>query len=427
MRSFKGRIQIKLRDVRSYFAAIRPLITLLWQVSPLFFLVSFALTLLSGLLPLVSIFIASALIQVLVDALPGTGRAPARVSDLFLLLALMAGVNLLTQVLQRLNVALQTLQRTRITNHVQLLIAQKAAEIDLACFEDAEFHNRIRTAANEATFRIPMFLDRLMMLGATLTTFLSLGVILLLWQAWIVLLLLLSSLATLWVSTHFSTARVALITERAEIERKKFYFSSLFISDVAAKEIRLFGLQDFFITRFRHLLETMYRQDRALVKHELFYAIGAAFLLALVQPVLIAFTAFQVLQGIISIGQFSLYTQSILQLEGGWTQFMVIQGGLHESNLFAARLFEVLAIQPQVEARRTPSEKPRSAPALPPCIDFQGVSFLYPGTRNVVLNNVSFVVHPGEVIAIVGDNGSGKSTLVKLLAGLYETTEGHIL
>lgn len=338
----------------------------------------------------------------------------------------MVSTNLLMQLSQRLNTALYTLHQTRIINHVQLLIAQKAAEIDLACFENPEFHNRIRTAASEAAFRIPMFLDRVLMIGSTLTTFISLAAVLFLWHAWIVLVIILSSVVTLWISTHFGMARVSLVTQRAETERKKFYLNSLFTSETAAKEMRLFGLQDFLLKRFRHLLETTYQQDRHLILHELLYSSAAVLLLSLVRPLLIAFTAFQTLQGVISIGLFSLYTQSILQLESGWTQLMVIQSGLHESNLFAAHLFDFLAIQPLVEAHRPQASTRSSTISRPPRIEFRDVSFNYPGTERAVLKDISFVIQPREAVALVGDNGAGKSTLVKLLAGLYTPTKGQI-
>jgi ATP-binding cassette subfamily B protein len=60
-------------------------------------------------------------------------------------------------------------------------------------------------------------------------------------------------------------------------------------------------------------------------------------------------------------------------------------------------------------------------------ITFEGVSFAYPGTDRLVLQDVSLALPAGAVIAVVGENGAGKSTLVKLLAKLYEPTAGRIL
>jgi ATP-binding cassette subfamily B protein len=60
-------------------------------------------------------------------------------------------------------------------------------------------------------------------------------------------------------------------------------------------------------------------------------------------------------------------------------------------------------------------------------VEFRNVGFRYPGTRRMVLEDISFVARPGETVAIVGATGSGKSTLVSLLPRLYNTTEGEVL
>ncbi len=60
-------------------------------------------------------------------------------------------------------------------------------------------------------------------------------------------------------------------------------------------------------------------------------------------------------------------------------------------------------------------------------IRFDHVSFAYPGTSRVVLDDVSLLLPAGAVVAIVGENGAGKTTLVKLLAKMYEPSSGAIL
>ncbi len=60
-------------------------------------------------------------------------------------------------------------------------------------------------------------------------------------------------------------------------------------------------------------------------------------------------------------------------------------------------------------------------------IKFENVSFSYPGTSNLVLQDVSFEVKPGQTLAIVGTTGSGKTTLTKLISRLYDVSQGRIL
>jgi ATP-binding cassette, subfamily B, bacterial len=59
-------------------------------------------------------------------------------------------------------------------------------------------------------------------------------------------------------------------------------------------------------------------------------------------------------------------------------------------------------------------------------IAFEGVSFVYPGTTQVVLEDVDLLLPAGSVVAVVGENGAGKSTLVKLLARMYAPTSGRV-
>ncbi|MFN8444883.1 MAG: ATP-binding cassette domain-containing protein, partial [Caldilineaceae bacterium] len=78
-----------------------------------------------------------------------------------------------------------------------------------------------------------------------------------------------------------------------------------------------------------------------------------------------------------------------------------------------------------------PQTSQASLPAIPnplqQGIEFRNVSFHYPGSERLVLQNLSFVIKPGSSVALVGDNGAGKTTLIKLLTRLYDPTEGTIL
>jgi ATP-binding cassette subfamily B protein len=65
--------------------------------------------------------------------------------------------------------------------------------------------------------------------------------------------------------------------------------------------------------------------------------------------------------------------------------------------------------------------------ALQEGIRFEHVSFTYPGTERLVLDDVNLHLEPGSVVAVVGENGAGKTTLVKLLSRLYQPTQGRIL
>jgi ATP-binding cassette, subfamily B, bacterial len=93
--------------------------------------------------------------------------------------------------------------------------------------------------------------------------------------------------------------------------------------------------------------------------------------------------------------------------------------------------FFVQGAQRLLWLERMVSKRRDGATELPPLrltngISFRDVSFAYPGSNRMVLENVNLTLAAGSVIAVVGENGAGKSTLVKLLVGLYQPTSGRI-
>ena len=417
----------RLRAARGYLSTAGPLSRLIWRSSPRLVLSSIGLTLLTGILPAANILVVSALLQTLVDANRNSSAGHAGLSEaphFLALLVLLAGINLVGQLAERLGQVVAELHGTRIANQVQLLIAGHAGRADLATFEDRTFHNRMRTIADEAPYRPHVMLQELMHTAASFITLISLGIILLLWHPWLVVVLVLAALPTLWVSTWYGSAQVELVSGRAELERRRQYLNTLLVSDQPAKEIRLFGLRELLHGRLRALLEQLYRQNRSLVTRELKYSLPVGLLLAAVQIALIAYTAVQALHAHISVGQFNQYMLAILQLGSALPGIALTVGSLHESNLYATRLFGYLATTPAVEAPRGTGW---IEPTRPPRIVFEQVGFRYPGTDRMVLADLSFTIEPGESIALVGNNGAGKSTMVKLLAGLYDPSAGRIL
>src|ERR1700694_588530 len=89
----------------------------------------------------------------------------------------------------------------------------------------------------------------------------------------------------------------------------------------------------------------------------------------------------------------------------------------------ADRINEVLAMEPEIED----AEQVKRADEMKGYIEFQDVTFSYPGAEEPALNNISFSARPGEVTAIIGGTGAGKSTLVSLIPRFYDIDSGHIL
>ncbi|MCZ7672413.1 MAG: ABC transporter ATP-binding protein/permease [Chloroflexi bacterium] len=412
------------QDKTNYSANMKAIVQLVWQASPKFFIGLVFLTLITGVTPVLSIIIASELIDMIVSVI--TTENSVLPSMFIWLLVLYGGVVLVEQLGIRLRAAMERLYQVRVTNHIQHMIADHAASLDLAFFENPAFHNKLRNAATEASYRPLAIITQMMSIISGLITMISMMVILFTWKIWIVPIIFVSALVMFFIAARFGSANVNMVIGRTPEARKAQYLNAMLTSDSVAKDIRLFGLKDYFLKTYSRLQEIMYEQDAKLIRKQTMWTGLLETLLATIRPVLIGYTAIQAIQRLITVGQFNLYTQSIVQLHNGLYSLMATIAQLHENNLFVANLFQFLAIEPKVEKVVADKQNVDLATTAYPTIEFRNVSFHYDGSEQKVLDGVNLTIQPGEAVALVGDNGAGKTTLVKLLAGLYLPTEGQI-
>ena len=211
--------------------------------------------------------------------------------------------------------------------------------------------------------------------------------------------------------------------------RKDGYMSSTFSDFTFAKDIRMYGLKDYLIGRYREISNERLEASK---KNELRWWICGQIgnvLWILASLGLYAWLLWSVINRNLSVGDFSLYL-------GSAATFFSFTGRLFD------RINELLALSREVDDFRSFMDLgEEKAYDEKPCEDndrklisfkdfeftFENVSFRYPGTEKYALKNLSLTIRPGEKLAVVGLNGAGKSTFIKLLLRLYKPTEGRIL
>jgi ATP-binding cassette subfamily B protein len=215
---------------------------------------------------------------------------------------------------------------------------------------------------------------------------------------------------------------------KTESLRRADYLRNLAMGAGAAKELRVFGLADWTVGRLRHAwlgaMEPIWR-DRG---HA-----GRRLLLGNVPALLAAVLAFGLLaraglQGDVGIGALVTYVQALFVVfnnlggSGGdpYEDGRVVYG--------AAGLRPLNELESATASARLRLGGTRPADGLPAGeLRFEGVSFRYGEDGRDVLRGLDLAIPAGRSLAIVGENGSGKTTLIKLLARLYDPTEGRIL
>ncbi|MFS0872397.1 ABC transporter ATP-binding protein [Paenibacillus xylanilyticus] len=126
--------------------------------------------------------------------------------------------------------------------------------------------------------------------------------------------------------------------------------------------------------------------------------------------------------GNMDIGSLIAFIQYAMQIMFSLIMVSIIFVMIPRASASAERINEVLDMQPDL----SDPEQPRSMKSLQGTIEFDNVTFRYPGAENAALSGISFTARPGETTAIIGGTGSGKSTLLSLIPRFYDVTEGSV-
>ena len=414
-------LRARLGELRSVFRQVPGTFGLVWRSDRGGAMTLAALTAVAAVLPAGIAWVGKLIVDAVVAASRG-GADPGRVTGLVLVeLALMAASMATTRLL-----GLQReLLRARLGNVVNERILEKALELELRHFEDADVYDKMQNARREASARPLSLVMQAFAIAQNAITLAALSVLLVRLSAWAVLVVVASSIPAFVAEARLAAESFRLNSWRAPEGRRLNYLEWILTRDTHVKEVKLFGFGPLILGRYRALFEKFYREDRRMAVRRMLSGVlfGLLALAALYATYVVV--AGRAARAEITLGDLTLYLTVFRQGQGAVQSILSAVGAMYEDALYMSNLFAYLAIP-------TGGERPRGRAALaPPCgrpgrIVLDQVSFRYPGKDAWALRDVSLVLEPGEKLGLVGENGAGKSTLVKLLMRLYDPTEGTI-
>ncbi len=214
------------------------------------------------------------------------------------------------------------------------------------------------------------------------------------------------------------------IHERFERIQAQFSELSNFAQEnlAGARIVKAYALERGQTAAFEALNEDYKGRNLALARVWGLFHPSLLFITGLGAVVVLWFGGGQVIRGTITLGDFvafSFYLTLLMwpMIALGWVTNLFQRGAAS-----MGRLNELLHIEPAI---RDP-ERPRSLGSVRGQIEFEGVSFRYPGTERDVLSDVSFRIEPGQTVAVVGATASGKTSLVRLIPRLYDPVAGTV-
>ena len=263
-----------------------------------------------------------------------------------------------------------------------------------------------------------------------LVTLATLAAALTLYVPWLLLLLALAVLPSFLGESRFAALAYSLLYSWTEERRQLDYLRYIGASDVSAKEVKLFGLAKFLVGRYAELSTEFYEANKALAVRR---AIVSS-LLALVGTlgyygaygaiIYLTVTGHRSPAGQFTIGVLTFLAASFRQSRDLIQRTLLSASQLVEQSLYLEDLFSFLAVHPKI--RSGPGAMPVPSPFRDGFV-FEDVGFRYPGSNRWAVRHLDFHFRAGERIALVGENGAGKTTIAKLLARLYDPSEGRIL
>lgn len=210
------------------------------------------------------------------------------------------------------------------------------------------------------------------------------------------------------------------LDNRSKFRTKFDYFYKMSKDTDACKDIKLYGLQDYFI---KSLSGALYNIEKIISKYThqaaAFDAV-TALLNLMREAVAYLYLVYLVTKGRLSVSEFVFYF-GIITGFSNWIVSLVYSYSQIERCCNECRAYRKY-IESEDKADKGIEFKERNIQT----IELKNVSYKYPSAEKETLKNINLKFRNGENIAIVGENGAGKTTLIKLLCGLYSPTEGEI-
>jgi ABC-type multidrug transport system fused ATPase/permease subunit len=192
---------------------------------------------------------------------------------------------------------------------------------------------------------------------------------------------------------------------------------------IGARVVKAYSAEGYERRRFARVNKRLLKEQNRLSHYASLSRPTVETLAVILSAVPMLFAAYLVLKHEVSTPVFFTLLACFVAMLEPMRKLSDVNGKIQQTNAAAARVFEVVDMEPEPNHQHSMPKLPRHQRT----IEFRGIDFRYPGHEELVLRGINVTINHGQNVAIVGGNGSGKTTLLSLLPRLYTPTEGAIL
>jgi len=393
---------------------------LVWKTSPSLTFSNAILRIARSAIPVAILYVGKLIIDQVVHLSQTSETSHAYLWKLVVIEFLLA---VLADALSRATTLVDSLLGDLFSNYTSIQIMEHAAILDLDQFEDSTFYDKLERARQQTVGRTVLLSQVLSQLQDMITMgFLAAGLVV--FNPWLILLLLIAVIPAFLGESYFNDKNYSLSRRQTPERRELDYLRYIGASDETAKEVKIFDLSNFLSDRFRFLSNKFYEENKRISVKRSVWGSFFSILGTLGYYGAYVFIIAKTIAGNLTLGDLTFLAGSFRQLrtllEGVLSRFTAVSQGA----IYLKDFFDFFDIRPKIKV----SEKARPFPKpIKDGFRFEDVGFKYVNSKKWANRHMNFTLKAGEKLALVGENGAGKTTLVKLLARLYDPTEGKIL
>ena len=388
-----------------------------WKTSKSIMLWMILMVPIQSILPSISIFITN----IVVNKISSLNSI-----NLTMLIAVWGVSFFLNNLISPLLVMIQGRMTDLLTYQLNTELMRKSERLqNISYFEDSEFYNDIQLLSSEASWR-PV---NLLVFGTSLISnaivFASMLLMVSSVNILVSLLLFVVLIPQGIIAYRIQQQAFETLVSNSEESRKLDYYSQVLLSNNHIKDIRLYNLYIFFITKYTDVFTSI--TDKLQVDRRKKFTTSALFITlnSIVIILMFGYVIIQIKKGVLDLGVIFVFSTSIIYSINSMARLVEDSSLLYDTLLYMENFFKFIEIEDELSTE-VPITKTENNFG-DDIIEFRNVNFSYSNNSDLVLSNVSFKIAEGEKIAIVGENGAGKTTLVKLLCAFYPNYSGDII